>query len=226
MKFSTSDRERFWAKVKQAKTGCWEWSGGCTSHGYGAFGINHRVLPAHRIAFAIAYSGITIAGKVICHRCDNPPCVRPDHLFVGTNLDNKLDSVLKDRAFTKYSAQLVRDVLNECVDGSTDPVLFALSRNANLGWVRGVMYGRIHRRILPSITRINPPSRLDEFSLRKVSPQRRNQLRHQKQGLCQFCTKPLETTLHCSEHAEKHRERLRNLMRKKFGYKPRKLLQQ
>lgn len=89
--------ERFWEKVD--KTGdCWLWTACRTSKGYGQFGIGRRVYPAHRIAFALAFEKPPDS-LVVCHRCDNPPCVRPDHLFLGSQSDNLLDAFAKGRGF-------------------------------------------------------------------------------------------------------------------------------
>jgi hypothetical protein len=87
--------ERFWARV--AKTdgdGCWEWQGSRNRAGYGRFGF--RQTPTHRLAWELTNGPIS-DGLFVCHRCDNPPCVRPDHLFLGTHADNMNDMDAKGR---------------------------------------------------------------------------------------------------------------------------------
>jgi hypothetical protein len=77
---------------------CWIWTGGCNSKGYGELkwsGERGRVL-AHRASWEIAFGPVPEGMKVL-HRCDNPPCVRPSHLFVGTQADNVRDMASKDR---------------------------------------------------------------------------------------------------------------------------------
>lgn len=87
---------RFWFRVD--KTGdCWTWTGGTSRNGYGAFWTKEkRLVRASRFSYALHYGPIP-DGMVVCHRCDNPPCVRPDHLFLGTQGDNMRDMWQKGR---------------------------------------------------------------------------------------------------------------------------------
>ena len=95
-------RCRFWSKVRKGD-GCWEWAG-CRSKGYGkiALGLESglpkgkRVVKAHRVSWLIHFGPIP-DGLFVCHRCDNPPCVRPDHLYLGTCADNSRDMIRKGR---------------------------------------------------------------------------------------------------------------------------------
>lgn len=86
---------RFWSKVLKSD-GCWEWQAGRLSSGYGMFWRGDRSYGAHRVAFELAYGPIS-DGLFVCHHCDNPACVRPDHLFLGTQKDNRIDCVRKGR---------------------------------------------------------------------------------------------------------------------------------
>ncbi len=87
--------ERFWAKVD--KTGeCWEWKGYRTSDGYGRFMLGGKSRHAPRVAYELAFSPLP-EGTLVCHRCDNPGCVRPEHLFEGTQQDNMRDMASKGR---------------------------------------------------------------------------------------------------------------------------------
>lgn len=90
--------EEFWNKVAKSE-GCWEWQGSRNGQrkGYGSFWYRGRHHRAHRFAWTLA-NGEIPPGLLVCHRCDNPPCVRPDHLFLGTNEDNMADMRAKGRA--------------------------------------------------------------------------------------------------------------------------------
>lgn len=94
-----TDAERFWAKVDLSGE-CWVWTGsragGTKVGGYGRFYLHGRVMPAHRRAWELT-SGPIADGLLVLHRCDNPPCVRPDHLFLGSYRDNMLDASAKNR---------------------------------------------------------------------------------------------------------------------------------
>ncbi len=87
--------DRFWPRVRKT-AGCWEWTGRRYPRGYGAFTIGGRGVQAHRVAWELA-RGLIPAGMLVCHACDNPPCVRPDHLFLGTQSDNMCDMAAKGR---------------------------------------------------------------------------------------------------------------------------------
>jgi hypothetical protein len=88
--------DRFWAKVQKGD-GCWEWSAGRLPVGYGRFRVSpEREALAHRYSYELNVGPVP-DGLCVLHRCDNPSCVRPDHLFVGTHKDNTQDMFGKDR---------------------------------------------------------------------------------------------------------------------------------
>lgn len=91
--------DRFWTHVAKTDS-CWLWLGWKDEHGYGWIrgeeGRSGKVLRAHRVAWELA-NGAIPEGQYVCHHCDNPSCVRPDHLFIGTHLENMRDCVRKGR---------------------------------------------------------------------------------------------------------------------------------
>lgn len=90
---------RFWANVlRGADNECWEWQGVRmrTAFPYGRIGQGHNVLLAHRVSWEL-HNGPILDGLFVLHHCDNPPCVNPAHLFLGTHGDNMRDMASKGR---------------------------------------------------------------------------------------------------------------------------------
>lgn len=97
-----SPSERFWNQVDKGRgeTSCWLWIGHQDKFGYGRFTVTsedgQKHLRAHRYSYEMAYGKIG-EGLNVCHKCDNPPCVNPAHLFLGTHQDNVKDKIQKGR---------------------------------------------------------------------------------------------------------------------------------
>lgn len=87
--------DEFWSKVEKTD-GCWLWRGTISTFGYGVTGWRGERWSAHRLAWTLT-NGPIPDGKHVCHHCDNPPCARPDHLFLGEAVDNMRDMWAKGR---------------------------------------------------------------------------------------------------------------------------------
>ena len=87
--------------------GCWVWTAATNSRGYGHATFDGARTYAHRIAYTLAYGPIP-EGMFVCHRCDNPPCCNPAHLFVGTAADNAQDMAAKGRQWKQQLARKQR----------------------------------------------------------------------------------------------------------------------
>jgi len=114
----TSIEERFFQKVKKTDT-CWIWQGGRNNYNYGRTTHQGKRCLIHRLMFCLfnQLSLESIADKVVMHSCDNPPCVNPGHLRLGTIADNNKDMVLKGRQVrgetqgsSKFSNEQIREI--------------------------------------------------------------------------------------------------------------------
>ena len=136
--------DRFWAKVDKAgpvampELGpCWLWTGAPMANGYGRLRVGgRRIAMTHRFSWEL-HNGRAAGELQICHRCDVPLCVNPDHLFPGTANDNVQDCISKNRrricrGETQWSAKLTEDVVR------TIRQEFGATRSADLGKRYGV----------------------------------------------------------------------------------------
>lgn len=130
-------KQRFWSRVKPGPPWeCWEWQGGRTPAGYGQMGMNHRMHPAHRLAWEWTYGPIP-DGLHIDHLCRNPPCVNPAHLEPVTVLENQLrgradrgllDACPNGHLYAETGVYLSRNGKRQCAECSRRATARYLSR--------------------------------------------------------------------------------------------------
>jgi len=93
------------------ETGCWEWARARQSRGYGLVRYNGKQRPSHRVSYEL-WNGPIPDGHYVLHHCDNPTCIKPDHLFTGTQSDNLSDCSIKGRNSKKLTIQQVEQIRN------------------------------------------------------------------------------------------------------------------
>lgn len=160
--------ERFWSHVDRSDDGCWEWRAS-KRNGYGIFGVNKKTIIASRFAWRLTHGDIP-DGLFVLHACDNPSCVNPGHLFLGTHQDNMDDMIAKGRQMSSerkrecflgekhHSAKLtneqVRDIKRRLRNGETPKdicVDYGVAKNT----IFNIKYGVTWSHIDPDFTNSN-----------------------------------------------------------------------
>jgi hypothetical protein len=137
--------DRFWPRVDRSggPDVCWPWTGK-TIHGYGFISRNHRHVGTHRVAWELT-NGPIPDGLWVLHRCDNPPCCNPAHLWLGTVADNMADAAIKERLRSKITAAQVYEIRVRAARGEARAALaieYGVSRWAVRDYIQGAE--RIH----------------------------------------------------------------------------------
>lgn len=143
--------ERFWDKVSKSD-GCWLWNGSVDTEGYGQLyrGGKHQNVAAHRFSWQIHFGDIPIGMKVL-HRCDTPPCVRPDHLFLGTQADNIADMDAKGRRShgeASPSAKLSENDVRQIRHSTKRNVELSLEFNVDASVISEIRSGKKWRHVV------------------------------------------------------------------------------
>lgn len=146
--------ERLERRSVWTESGCREWSGARDRQGYGftSFGTYKKTMRAHRAAYALHHGLPMDFDGVVCHRCDNPPCCNPEHLFLGTVADNAKDKVAKGRQTRgeahhvggKLTAEKVRKIRSD----NRSQTKIAADYGISQGTVRDVKHRRTWAHVL------------------------------------------------------------------------------
>jgi hypothetical protein len=99
----STPQERFWAKVDKSAgdAECWPWTAGRNRHGYGLYAFEGKTILANRGLWILLHGAVP-EGRFVLHHCDNPPCVNPEHLYLGTQAENMRDLVVRGRHATLH----------------------------------------------------------------------------------------------------------------------------
>ena len=142
--------ERFWPKVDKSAglEGCWIWKACTQKDGYGQFWVNGGMLQAHRVAYELVIGPIP-KGLEILHKCDNPPCVNPFHLWAGTQSENILDSMHKGRQGGELSgtSKLKSFQVAEIKRSNLPPYRLAEFYHVDSSTIQDILHGRTWSRI-------------------------------------------------------------------------------
>lgn len=151
---------RFWSKVDKSGD-CWVWTGARSSNGYGHLWVGPTSQGAHRLSYELAHG--PIPGRLlVCHKCDNRPCVNPDHLFLGTWKDNETDCENKGRTrkvgpkgirsrHAKLTDAIVLEIRNRYAQGGISYEAIGRSYGVTQSCIHGAISGRTWKHVGESL---------------------------------------------------------------------------
>lgn len=141
----------FWRRITVDANGCWNWTGTIKSSGYGTFFFRRRQWSAHRLAWLLHHG--ELPDLFVCHRCDNPKCINPEHLFLGTHAENMADYAAKDRGRTRHRTPAEKQrILDAVRDGMTLDEA-AARYNVTVAYIHRIRYqlNRLAQKNLPPV---------------------------------------------------------------------------
>lgn len=151
--------ERFWSHVSIGLPDeCWEWQAS-KKHGYGKTAIDNHSVSAHRLAYELTHGAIP-NGLLICHKCNNPPCCNPKHLYAGTYADNLQDSIKAGTAYclppmygqqnhkTKLTDESVRLIRNLYTNNNVPRKQLARQFGVSVSNIDAIVTHKTHTRVL------------------------------------------------------------------------------
>lgn len=136
--------KRFWNRINKTE-GCWIWTGAITKAGYGVlYGAAYKpIVYAHRASFELHHGPIE-EGKWVCHKCDNPRCVNPDHLFSCTQSENVKDMDQKGRRKSTYrlTEEQVKEIRKAYIPWVVSKGMLAKRYGVSMGCIDGILIGK------------------------------------------------------------------------------------
>jgi hypothetical protein len=138
------NKKDFLSKIKTSE-GCSIWDGYKTQKGYGEVVFEKKLWYAHRLSYFLNIGDIP-EGKLVCHKCDNPACIKPDHLYIGDPIDNSSDMVKKGRSHKGYklSDDDIKDILISHFDKKESNESLSKRYNISDGNVSLIVNGKRH----------------------------------------------------------------------------------
>jgi hypothetical protein len=126
-------RDLFWSKVRKRRNGCWEWTAFKNKSGYGSFSFRGGMIRTHRASWILTNGEIPkgegFHGTCVLHKCDNPSCVNPEHLFLGTQSENIQDRNIKGRTQRNFGRKLSEETKRKMSKPKSEKMKLKLSKS-------------------------------------------------------------------------------------------------